>query len=245
MSRSISSPVRRQTMLRVSMLTGAVALVATAGTGWFASASGDPMPASCPPHTLELWPSFTLPPLAEGKVVTPGTVLDGTTHRDITTQPTGWGSVPASALRIEWQRDGIPRGGGDTYEVGVRDIGHTVTQVAAVQSTDVCRRQTVLASAPTVRVAAPTEVAVKQVRPGLLRVRVDQVGGAPPTGFVRVRWTGTRRGSDVVELRRSAEGRVNVRMPMGRPGKYAVTASFVDTSGTALDSRNSRLFPAP
>ena len=44
--------------------------------------------------------------------------------------------------------------------------------------------------------------------------------------------------SDVVELRRSAEGRVNVRMPLGRPGKYAVTASFVDTSGTALDSRS-------
>lgn len=242
MSRSASTSARPATM-RAALVAGSLALLTAAGAGWAETASGSATatPTTCPPQTLEARPSFLLPPLAAQEEVTPGTVLDGSTFAEAASRAGAPAGVTVQTNVVDWQRDGLPFSSSDSYAVTVEDIGTSLVQVAAVTMTEACRSNVVLGSTPAVRVVAPTDVRLKSSRPGVVAIRVDQVGEASPAGFVTVKWTGTDRGSVTVELRPSANGRATVRLPLTRAGKYKVNGQFADTTGNAAGSRSSTL----
>jgi hypothetical protein len=200
-----------------------------------------------------------LPALAPTPTVRPGTVLSIPKEGDMARVDDPWAQWGVQQVYVV--RDGAyePAFQG-TYEVTESDIGATLQVVAIVWWDRGCYSLTRPAYSPVVvvdaaplAVAAPTpgratstvavEAVAKPVEGKTVRVRVHVTvkDNDAPQGMVTVIWGSKRSESVSVALRASHKGNVSVKLPALKEKNYTMRATFIDTTGTALDATSGRV----
>lgn len=201
-------------------------------------------PAVCTVHPVLEGP-LTLPPAAPEETVGVGMMLTGMSGLSGATFQDSFG-VTWIVEQAFWYRDGQFVSFDTRYRVRPTDIGSTLQQVARVRSpvqpvscpdrTNVATTPPVtVVAAPTVKAAAPSKSLRAGQRP-LLRIRVSGAGTKPATGIVKIAWRGADSGRTYGELRPRDAGKVSLRLPRLKPGKYRVTATFIDLDTRGLDT---------